>query len=243
MPDTRKHRGAHPEDAKLFGEVQLPALRVAVRDLSWLLTHEYPGRAALKLVGDRYRLSERQRVAVSRAACSDGEKERRAASRVPLEGMGGHDLAVDGFNLIITLEAALSGAVLLCCRDGCTRDIASIHGSYRSVEETEPAIRLLGEFLQPLGPASVRWLLDSPISNSGRLAARLREMAEEHGWNWTVETLFNPDQALINGNAIVASSDSVVLDGAKRWVDLLTPLISTHLRSAWRVDLDSQRSD
>lgn len=237
MPDTRKHRGAHPEDPKLFGEAQLPALRAAVHDLSWLLTREYPQRAALKLVGDRYRLTERQRIAVSRAACADPETVRRAAARVPLEGLCGRDLAVDGFNLIISLEAALSGAVLLRCRDGCTRDIASIHGSYRSVEETEPAIRLIGEFLQPLELASVHWLLDSPISNSGRLAARLREISGERGWNWTVETLFNPDQALVAGTAVVASSDSVVLNGAKRWVDLLSPLIVHRLPAAWWVDL------
>ena len=36
MPDSRKHRGQHPSDAKLFGRSQLPKLQQAVRDLSWL---------------------------------------------------------------------------------------------------------------------------------------------------------------------------------------------------------------
>ena len=144
---------------------------------------------------------------------------------------------MDGFNFLITMEAALSGALLLTCRDGCTRDIASIHGSYRSVEETEPAIRLIGSYLQGLEPASVWWLLDSPISNSGRLAARLRELAEEQGWNWTVETPLNPDPVLIASDAVVVSADSIVLNGAGRWSDLLTPALAAGVPEAWRIDL------
>ena len=38
VPDTRKHRGPHPEDARLFADAMLPRLRAAVADLSWLLT-------------------------------------------------------------------------------------------------------------------------------------------------------------------------------------------------------------
>jgi hypothetical protein len=75
---------------------------------------------------------------------------------------------VDGFNRLITIEAALSGGALLLCRDGCLRDLASVHGSYRSVQETDEAIRIAGEVLGDLGPAAVSWLRDSPVSNSVR---------------------------------------------------------------------------
>src|SRR5437764_7089805 len=115
MPDIRKHRGAHPEDRKLFADDQLPALRTAVRELSWLLSHDYTIKGALKLVGDRHSLTERQRLAVSRAACSDQSKDRRAATRFRAQEVAGEDLIIDGFNLIITVEAALSGGVLMDC--------------------------------------------------------------------------------------------------------------------------------
>src|SRR5438105_3109058 len=72
VPDTRRHRGAHPDDARLFAEAAWPALRAAVADLSWLLGKAYAQPSALKLVGDRYRLDVRQRAAVARAACADG---------------------------------------------------------------------------------------------------------------------------------------------------------------------------
>src|SRR6266516_1876720 len=129
-PDVRKHRGAHPRDRSLFGDDQLPTLRVVVADLSWLLTRGYTMKAALKLVGDRHALTDRQRLAVSRAACSDQSQEQRTAKRLPVEAVAGKEIILDGFNLIITIEAALSDGVLIHCRDGCIRDLSSLHGSY-----------------------------------------------------------------------------------------------------------------
>src|SRR5437016_5895987 len=202
-PDIRKHRGAHPEDRKLFAAEQVPVLRTAVAELSWLLTRDYSLKGALKLVGDRYSLTDRQRLAVARAACSDQSKERRAAALVNVEDLAGQDLIVDGFNLIITVEAALSGGVLMLCRDGCIRDLSSVHGSYRAVNETETAIQFIGETLTALRSLSVEWVLDSPISNSGRLAQRIRDLANEKGWNWKVETLFNPDAAISKSKRVV----------------------------------------
>ena len=61
MPDKRCHRGAHPEDARLFDESKWPVLRSAVADLSWLLTRGYAERSGLKVVGDHFQLESRQR--------------------------------------------------------------------------------------------------------------------------------------------------------------------------------------
>ena len=59
MPDQRKHRGPHPEDGPLFAPANWPDLRCAVSHLSWLLTRAYAWESALKLVGDRFRLTAR----------------------------------------------------------------------------------------------------------------------------------------------------------------------------------------
>ena len=237
MPDTRNHRGAHPADRELFADNQLPVLRTSVADLSWLLTRGYSMKAALKLVGDRHALTDRQRLAVSRAACSDQSKEHRAATNLPAEAVAGEELIIDGFNLIITIEAALSGGVLIHCRDGCLRDLSSVHGSYRSVNETDQAISLIGTALEDLGPKSVAWLLDRPISNSGRLAKRIRDLATENNWNWTVEVLFNPDAEIITSGRVVISSDSHVLDETDRWINLNRYLLDHRLKKFWLMDL------
>lgn len=201
--------------------------------------------SSVKLVGDRHQLRERQRLAITRAACADTAREARTQHRLPAEALRGRAVMVDGFNLLVSLEAALSGGVLLHCRDGCLRDMSAVHGSYHAVVETEAAITLVGERLSELQAASVHWLLDKPVSNSGRLAGRIREMAEEHVWPWTVEAVFNPDANLIAAReAVVVSSDAMVIDGAGCWYNLAADLIlSGHCGSAWVVELGSDPSD
>ena len=235
-PDRRKHRGAHPSDAELFAPEQLARLRAATGDLSWLLARGYQTKSALKLVGDRYALRERQRLAVARAACAEEVCARREARRVGPEEAAGADFAVDGFNLVITVEAALGGGVLVLCRDGCLRDLSSVHGSYRAVGETERAVVLAGEALQELDPASVLWLLDSPVSNSGRLAERIRGLAAGRGWPWEVEAVFNPDRRIVESGRVAVTSDSNVLDGAARWLNLGRAVVERHVPRAWVVD-------
>ena len=236
-PDRRRHRGAHPEDARLFETARLPALRVATSELSWLLSRGYQAKSALKLVGDRYNLRERQRLAVARAACPEEKCERRRARRVGESEVAGEGLVVDGFNLVILLEAALSGGVLVRGRDGCVRDLSSVHGSYRAVEETERAVVLAGEALSALGPASVLWLFDSPVSNSGRLAARVRDIAAGRGWPWEVGVEFNPDRSIVNSERVAVTSDSNVLDGVTRWLNLGRLVVERYVEGAWVIDL------
>src|SRR5262245_17354771 len=125
--DNTRHRGAHPADWKLFAPNHHETLRQAVRDLSWLLSRGYAPAASLKLVGDHFALKERQRLAVARAACSDRQKDSRKQNRLTLESIKGQELLIDGFNIIVTMEATLSGGVLIRCRDGCIRDMSSVH--------------------------------------------------------------------------------------------------------------------
>ena len=240
MPDRRKHRGPHPEDQRLFDAAAAGPLRRATGDLSWLLSRGYASKSSLKLVGDRYRLNDRQRLAVGRCACGDASRQRRARHCVAAEQLSGQVLWIDGFNVLTSVEAALAGGVILKARDGCFRDMASMHGNYRRVEETWPAIELLGETISRLGVAECRWLLDQPVSNSGRLAAMLRQAGSQHHWQWQADVVTDPDPVLIRGRDVsVASSDSHVLDHAGSWFNLARVVIETRVPGAWLVDLSA----
>lgn len=237
MPDRRVHRGPHPADEKLFNVGAIGALRAAVADLSLLLTKGYAQKSALKLVGDRFSLTQRQRLAVMRSACSDQQLASRNERRVELDTLADRSLAIDGYNLLITIEAAMSGGLIFKGRDGCCRDLASIHGTYRKVAETIPAVELIGQFLQETGADKALWLLDSPVSNSGRLKTLIGELAAKNGWNWQIELLLSPDAELKKTDAIVASSDSVVIDDCKTWTNLAAEIITQKLPSATMIDL------
>lgn len=58
----RTHRGADPDDRRLFGPEALPRLRAAVEEVSWLLGRGYPMRLAVETVGDHHQLEARQRL-------------------------------------------------------------------------------------------------------------------------------------------------------------------------------------
>src|SRR5947209_11128426 len=119
------------------------------------------------------------------------------------------------------------------CRDGCLRDLSSVHGSYRAVEETERAVTLAGEVLDNLGARAALWLLDSPVSNSGRLAERVRRIAAERGWPWTVEVEFNPDRRIVSSDRVAVTSDSNILDGVARWLNLGRLAVERHVAHRW----------
>lgn len=240
MPDRRSHRGPHPADAKLFAPDAIPSLRMATADFSLLLTKGYAEKSALKLVGDKYSLTERQRLAVMRSACSDQQLASRNRRCVALKNLAGQPIVIDGYNVLITVEAAMSGGCVFKGRDGCFRDLASIHGTYRKVTETIPALQLVGEFLKEIGTARVLWLLDSPVSNSGRLKTLIGKLARDNHWNWEIKLLLSPDAELKKTDLIVASSDSVVLDDCKRWANLATEIINRKLATVRVIDLSGQ---
>jgi len=239
MTDTRNHRGQNPMDAKLFSEKQLPELRQAVKDYSLLLSKGYAEKSSLKLVGDRFNLTERQRIAVMRCGCSDEQVEVRKSKQLETKDIAEQEIAIDGYNLLITIEAAMSGGLIFAGRDGCYRDLASIHGTYRKVTETIPAVKLIGQFLKKIGVAEAVWLLDSPVSNSGRLKTLIRELAEENRWNWTITLAISPDAILIKTDVPVVSSDSVILDSCLKWVNLGAEIIKSELSAAKIIDINT----
>jgi hypothetical protein len=233
MPDTRKHRGPGPQDAAWFGSDAHPSLRAAVADLSWLLSRGYVVPSALSLVGDRYRLVERQRAAVLRSACSDAALAARRSRELDPRALRGRALRIDGFNLILTLESALGGGVVLVGLDGCYRDLASVHGTYRKVAETRPALELAARWLAEWGVGPCLWLLDAPVSNSGRLAAMIRAI----GVGWSAEVVPDPDAALVTLDGVVATADAGVLDRCGEWVSLARALVEVSVPEAAVVDL------
>lgn len=243
MSSKQKHRGQHSNDPRLFHPRWHPTLNQAVHDLAWLLTRAYSEKSALALVGDRYRLNVRQRKALLRAVCSDQARSLRQAKRLDAEAVRGCDLIVDGYNLLITIESALAGGIVLACRDGCFRDIASVHGTYRRVEETLPALTMIGVHMQRLDIPQVVWLLDKPVSNSGRLKAIMEELAAAYGFDWHIELVNNPDRSIVERpDWVTVSSDGWVLDHCRVWFNLHRPLLA-NIPDAQVIHLTGERVD
>lgn len=235
MPDSRQHRGPHPEDSLLFCPAQVALLRQAVSDLSLLLSRGYARDSALKLVGDRFNLNKRQRSAIGRSACSDVEQETRLRrlTGTPSDSA----LYIDGYNVLTILESALAGAPVLLCRDAACRDLAALAGTWRKVQETLPALDLIWRHTCEAGFCACIFLLDRPVSNSGRLGKIILDLAQQQGLDWRVILDSSVDRTLIQSKSLVATSDSYILDSCARWYNLAGAIINSQIHSPWIIDL------
>lgn len=237
MPDTRSHRGLNPQDAELFSVQACERLRLAVRDLSWLLTQGYAVRSATELVGNRYNLEARQRTAVARCACSDQALAARKRTEIGTDALEDQELWIDGLNVLTGLEVALSGGIILIGRDGCCRDLAGLHRNYRKVEETLTALELIIKVTRNWGVRRACWLLDRPVSNTGRLREVILDIAGRFDCDWKVELAYSPDAVLCKTQAVVVSSDSAILDLCQTWFNLVGQTIHAGIPTARTVNL------
>ncbi len=241
---TESKRGPHPQDKKLFAEVAWPILSEAVADLSWLRSRGYAEKSSVKIVGDRYELTARQRTAVGRSACGDAALTARTERRIAIADVRGRVLCVDGFNLLTTIEAALGGGVLLRGRDGCIRDMSSMHGNYRVLSDTGAALEFVFKALDRLKPARVIWYLDKPVSNSGRLKGVIAEVAKGFAnFKTEVRLVQDPDpllKKLAGTEAVAVSADSAVIDECGKWTNLADYILAIFLPDREVIDFTDQ---
>lgn len=211
-------RGYVPQDARQFNDANIRLLQTAQKDLVYLLDRHYPMQQTVTFIGNRFQFSTRQRTALMRASSSTADlrsrRSREQAGRLP-----GETLYIDGFNLIITLEAALSGSTILFCMDGCIRDLCGLHGTYRLIDKTDCAIRLIDRQLERLQIKHAVFILDRQISNSGRLKQRIIELAADFAIRCDVLLMSHAD-SFLTGMPIIVTSDSGILDHCEKWVNL-----------------------
>lgn len=222
-------RGFSPKDAIEFGDKWQERMAYAADDVRYLLTRGYDISSAVTFVGNRFQLSNRQRMALTRVVTSRQQVQaRREKELSSLSGV----VYVDGFNTVITLEVALCGSLLLRCDDGTIRDIAGLHGSYRIVDKTPRAVELMFDALEehPIDEAVV--YLDQPVSNSGRLKSLITELGADRRYDLSVQLLTDVDRQLYKQPQVV-TSDGVILDACGGWFNLNRRIIEKHIPEAW----------
>jgi hypothetical protein len=209
----------------------------ACEEYRYLLSKGYPNTAALKLVGDRHRLSRIERNCLFRGIIDGTTAHSRLVKMVLPDEVRGSRLGIDLYNVLITVETYLKGGVLFLADDGATRDAAAVHGSWRRSSVTDAALDTLLSALGRMDPVRVDVFLDSPVAHSGELAAHLRDRIAGAlpGTACTVELAASADWPLKRYSGIVASSDSVVLDSAAKVLDL------PRCALAWRYGFTPER--
>ena len=125
--------------------------------------------------------------------------------------------------------------------DGCIRDLAGLRGTYRIIDVTKKAIDLLLLAAEDLHTGRVNVFLDAPVSNSGRLKTLFYERRETLRCGFSLEVfVINDVDAVLKQSGYVVSSDSVILDCCRSWINLVPELLKK-CGGVWLIDLDLTR--
>ena len=228
-------RGYVPEDERNFSQDAVKRMKDASRHIRYLINEGYDLKQATVFVGNHFLLSERQRLAIMRSVAADQGLAERKSKQLSISELSGREVWIDGFNTVITLEVLLSDSLLFSCMDGTIRDLAALRGTYRLIPETAEAVQLMFDFLQEASVRKVNILLDEPVSNSGRLKALIADIAEgEYSFDLDITILRDVDRALYSKERVV-SSDSIILDQCRSWVNLTEECLKRQRKQGIRV--------
>jgi hypothetical protein len=211
-------------------------LKAAARDFRYLLNRGYPRKGALELVGNRYQLTSDARHLLHRGVFSETDAKSRNLKLVQMKDLRDQDVAIDGYNVLITLEAGLSGRPLIAADDGWIRDISGLSSSFRKTPTTEHAFVLILQTLRRVKPRHVLFLFDSPISRSGSLAQEVRSLLAKDKFSGDARAVKVPEQILMGFQGIVATSDTAIIDRCEKVVDL-AGFILKHRCQVYTIDI------
>ncbi|MDP2800166.1 MAG: DUF434 domain-containing protein [Deltaproteobacteria bacterium] len=217
-------------EKRLHALIDIAALKLAAHDFRYLLNRNYPRRTALILVGNRYQLTVAERDLLHRGVFARKDSERKN-KKIPISALYQTPLAIDGHNVLITLESALKGLPLILADDGFIRDIARAGRGYAPGAFTMEALHLICDTLRRHRPSDIIFLLDSPVSRSGELAAKTRRFLSEYVLKGSVQAVPVPEKILSGFPGAVATSDSAIIEDAAKVFDLAGHIIRYRLGS------------
>uniref|UniRef100_A0A7C3YZK1 DUF434 domain-containing protein n=1 Tax=Desulfobacca acetoxidans TaxID=60893 RepID=A0A7C3YZK1_9BACT len=220
----------------------MPSLQQAAADFRYLLNRGYPRRASLTLVGNRYDLPRAARQLLHRGVFADALARARRAKLRPLAALAGRPLAIDGHNVLITLESALLGRPLVAADDGFIRDVAQISRTFRDSPATRQALDLLAAYLSRHRPGPLTILYDAPMKRSGDLARKTRQILAAPGLQVEARAVPVPERELLDFPGAVATSDTHLIDAQEVLVDLAGEIVRRELAATARpVALSSEQ--
>jgi len=217
--------------ANSVGILNSKELQDAAEDFRYLLNKGYPRKAALELVGNRYGLTSDERHLLHRGIFSDADSKSRRKRKIPIGKVRNRDLAIDGYNILITIETGLSDRPLILGDDGFIRDISGLSGNFKKTEKTEEALQLILDIVKRVKPLKTLFLFDSPISMSGELAQEVRSLLKKENLLGDANAVKVPEKILIGFPGVIATSDTAIIDQSKEVVDLAGDIIVQKIRS------------
>jgi hypothetical protein len=187
----------------------------AAMDYLYLLNRNYPQKALVKLIGDRYQLSGTERSMLYRGICTTFQAASRSIRLVEPQALKSQWISIDAYNVLISIGSYLNGNMVFISSDHLLRDASEIHGKEFRTELLQRALKLTFSFLVHCEPTGLNFFIDSPVSHSGKLCAQINQLIEESNLHGSAETHPSPDYLLKNlYQGIIATTDSTIIDNS-----------------------------
>lgn len=234
MPDIVR-RGFVPTDEVEFNEKNIKILKTAQKDICTLINRGYYIDKTTEFVGNHFMLSARQRLALKRAIAPNNDiinRQNRLITKLSPKST----VNIDGLNLIITLEVALSNSTIIKCMDNTIRDLAGLRGTYKIVDKTLIALELIANKFNDMNIDKAIFYLDSPVSNTGRLKTYIMDLSKN--WNFEVEVnlVYNADVVLEKLDNVI-TTDGIILNKCKSWLNIACEIASKNIDNFSYIDL------
>ncbi len=192
-------------------------LTEAYRDLKYLLNRGYRKGYALDFVANHYRLTLKERHLLARCVFPDSWIEEVKGKLLRPEDLKGTELAIDGFNVLITLESLLEGRAILC-EDSLVRDL-KYQGKYKLKEGTAELLAKIAKTLGELEVERAIFIYGRNVPKSGIVAAMTREALKGAGVDGEAILVKSPDHEL-KGFVSVTTADTAIITRARGVFDL-----------------------
>ena len=202
-------------------------LSFPARDVRYLLERGYPKTSAIRFVGDHYRLEKNERNVLTRVIIPPSTAIARNKKRLTCKEVTGRKILVDGYNVLIAIESMLECHTLWLCDDGFVRDTRGVFRSHNNTNITIEAVKQMCSTLSKCSVPYVKVLLDSQMSQSGELAAIIRQEMVLSSLQGEVSTSAHADFDLKNAGSeyVIATADGVIIDAVEKVVDLPAAII------------------
>jgi len=205
----------------------------AAEEYLWIISREYPQRAALKLVGDKFMLSREMRQVLYRGVVPARTAEAR---RKKIGNVRKGDLVlIDTYNVLFTVNNYLLGRPLFISNDGMLRDAGEMHGRIINKHQFSRSVSLMLEVLQMWSGATYIHYLDEPVSYSGRLSIELSKDMVQMEIEGDAHTVQSPDQMLKaeKSDAICTSDGGIIDQYEGRVIDLPRFLLEHYFQAGF----------
>ncbi len=189
----------------------------AREDLKYLLNRGYRRKVALDFVANHYRLPMGERHLLARCVFSDvWIAEVRKKLLRPGE-LSGKILAIDGFNVLITIESLMDGKAILC-EDGLVRDL-KYQGRYRLTKRSRGVVERVVNSLSELTVGKAVFFYGKNVPKSGEVKKMTESALEKFEVPGEVRLVKSPDFELKSFEN-VATADTAIIAAVSRVFDL-----------------------